>query len=419
MKIVVASCCCSREQNEKLFSLRKKAMIIPSQKFMDMVLRGMAAQNDVEIENVCVRAVSAKTSDIRKWNHESELSEDGKIRYEYIPFTNGKYSRFLTTMYHEYRYCMRIFRDAKRKKEDVILLTDITIWNAAIPARHAARKCGIPCVSLVTDLPQYSNAKKNASGRGIVRRFFQNYLRKELLSYDGYILLTEAMKDVVVQKNQPSVVTECMIDKEAIPADYFLEKQDKCVFLYAGGVYEKYGVKAFVEAFEKVADETMELQLFGDGDFVETLQNFPERYPHTVYQGCVSPLKIVDYEKKASVLVNPRPVSEEYTKYSFPSKTAEYMMTGRMILSTPLPGIPKEYQPYILWFDGDSEDDYIRGILRAKNMTFEEREQIGRAGKKFCLQHKTKEAQGEKMVVLLRTVLEQHAWKRRKREKNE
>ena len=181
MKIVVASCCCSREQNEKLFSLRKKAMIIPSQKFMDMVLRGMAAQNDVEIENVCVRAVSAKTSDIRKWNHESELSEDGKIRYEYIPFTNGKYSRFLTTMYHEYRYCMRIFRDAKRKKEDVILLTDITIWTAAIPARHAARKCGIPCVSLVTDLPQYSNAKKKCFWSGYCASVFSELFEKRII----------------------------------------------------------------------------------------------------------------------------------------------------------------------------------------------------------------------------------------------
>lgn len=45
--------------------------------------------------------------------------------------------------------------------------------------------------------------------------------------------------------------------------------------------------------------------------------------------------------KNADVLVNPRQNDDEYTKYSFPSKNIEYLMTGNAVMAYMLDGIPE------------------------------------------------------------------------------
>lgn len=43
-------------------------------------------------------------------------------------------------------------------------------------------------------------------------------------------------------------------------------------------------------------------------------------------------------------------------KYSFPSKTMEYMSTGTPVLTTVLPGMPKEYHPYVYLLEEETAD---------------------------------------------------------------
>ena len=53
-------------------------------------------------------------------------------------------------------------------------------------------------------------------------------------------------------------------------------------------------------------------------------------------------------QKTADVLVNPRLNEGEYTKYSFPSKTMEYLSTGRPVVCYKLDGIPDEYDKHLM-----------------------------------------------------------------------
>ena len=66
----------------------------------------------------------------------------------------------------------------------------------------------------------------------------------------------------------------------------------------------------------------------------------------------------------ATLLINPRFSNEEYTKYSFPSKNMEYMASGTPILTTKLPGMPKEYYEYIYLF----EEESIEGMKNKMSM---------------------------------------------------
>ena len=116
--------------------------------------------------------------------------------------------------------------------------------------------------------------------------------------------------------------------------------------MYAGGVYEKYGLKTLVDAFIKLKRKDIDLYIFGEGSFVNEIIKLSKHHNNIYYKGCVSTEEIVKYEKKALLLVNPRPVNEEFSKYSFPSKTIEYMLSGTPVISTKLPGIPEEYFDY-------------------------------------------------------------------------
>lgn len=60
---------------------------------------------------------------------------------------------------------------------------------------------------------------------------------------------------------------------------------------------------------------------------------------------------------KCDVLVNPRSNNDEFTKYSFPSKTMEYLLSGSKVVMYPLSGIPQEYFEFITVVEGDSVED--------------------------------------------------------------
>ena len=64
------------------------------------------------------------------------------------------------------------------------------------------------------------------------------------------------------------------------------------------------------------------------------------------YYGVVSAEKANEILQQADVLVNPRQNDDEYTKYSFPSKNIEYLMTGNAVVAYMLDGIPEEYASF-------------------------------------------------------------------------
>ena len=93
--------------------------------------------------------------------------------------------------------------------------------------------------------------------------------------------------------------------------------------------------------------DDIELWLFGSGDMEKDITDYCKSDQRIKYFGMVPREKVVKFEKKAKLLVNPRPTNNEFTKYSFPSKTIEYMASGTPLLTTRLPGIPSEYFDHV------------------------------------------------------------------------
>ena len=92
--------------------------------------------------------------------------------------------------------------------------------------------------------------------------------------------------------------------------------------------------------------------------------------PRIFYGGMLLNQEIVEKEQEATLLVNPRPTGEEYVKYSFPSKTMEYMASGTPVLTTVLPGMPKEYHPYVYLLEDETSDGITEKLKEVFRGTF-------------------------------------------------
>ena len=102
-------------------------------------------------------------------------------------------------------------------------------------------------------------------------------------------------------------------------------------------------------------------------------------------------------ERKATLLINPRPTNEEYTKYSFPSKTLEYMASGTPVLMTRLPGMPKDYEEYVYLFDEETVEGFantLGEVLQSKS----ELQEKGKRAREFILTTRNNRGQALRII---------------------
>ena len=99
-------------------------------------------------------------------------------------------------------------------------------------------------------------------------------------------------------------------------------------------------------------------------------------------------------------MVNPRLSNEEYTKYSFPSKNIEYLVSGTPALTSSLPGMPKEYLDYFYLIEDETEigiESKLREVLQKSVLELSE---FGEKARKFVIENKNNVTQTEKFLKI-------------------
>ena len=112
--------------------------------------------------------------------------------------------------------------------------------------------------------------------------------------------------------------------------------------------------------------------------------------------------EIVKAELKATLLVNPRPTNEDYTKYSFPSKNMEYMASGTPVLTTKLPGMPKEYNDFVYLIDEETTYGICKVLKEVLTLSSEQLHRKGTEAKAFVMEQKNNCVQAKKVLDMIR-----------------
>lgn len=246
---------------------------------------------------------------------------------------------------------------------------------------------------IVPDLPEFM-----ANRKGFIAIFYNNMAKisyKLVNSLDGVVVITEKMKDkfsngldkVVIEgiasNNDFDEINNCSLNKENF-------------FLYSGTLDNRYGLEKMIESFSAINLENFSLYICGEGPDKRTVLDATNKNKNIKYLGILHRDEVLILQQKAKLLINPRTNDGEYTQYSFPSKTLEYMSSGTPVLMYKLSGIPNEYYDYVYTIE-NTADAFSDSLRRLALTDLSELQLKGNAARKFVEKYKNPAAQVNKI----------------------
>lgn len=218
-------------------------------------------------------------------------------------------------------------------------------------ADYAKRRDGrIRTCLYVPDLPQYMNLSARISPIYKIAKYFDiRSMTRAMRSVDSFVLLTEQMKDKLPVEHKPYFVCEALVTQKALEAARLATgvREGARDIVYTGKLDLRFGLQSLLEAMEHLAAPDCRLILCGTGDAFQAAREAAKKDPRICVCGQVTPQKAAEYRQGAAVLVNPRTNDEEYTKYSFPSKISEYLLSGVPVVAHLLDGMPSAYRDFL------------------------------------------------------------------------
>lgn len=267
------------------------------------------------------------------------------------------------------------------------------LFSAVLLRKRIACSCVV-----VPDLPEFMQGE----GRFLRRigkridRLIINFCLKRL---DCFALLSPYMREKLPIENKPWVLMEGIYDSSSLPEG--IEKNKEKTILYTGSLSRRYGILELLEAFRGIDGDNYRLWICGDGDGKKDVIQNADRDPRIIYFGIVSHRQVLELQKKATVLVNPRSSAGEYTMYSFPSKTMEYLASGTPTIMCHLPAIPKEYDEYIYYIKDESSIGIKNILMEVCNKPQQELDHLGQKAAKFIRSQKNAFVQAQKVKDLI------------------
>lgn len=354
------------------------------QKFHRLLIEGIAAKGyDITI----LSSIPISRTKHKKiwWNNSFEIH--GDVKYIFLPFINFRFIRqFFVAFFsfiHSLWWCLH------SKRGSSVIICDVL--NVAVTAASlvAGKICGIKTCAIVTDIPVMSGKAKKKDRKSLLEKWAIAISSFLMISYDNYVLLTEQMNEIVNPHNKPYMVMEGLVDINMGKTQNTLNnKALERILIYAGGIYEKYGIKKLLEAFMRLEGDDLRLHIYGSGEMENDMPYFMYLDKRIVYHGVVPNKIVVEKQIEATLLINPRHGNQEFTKYSFPSKNMEYMASGTPVITTPLPGMPKEYYDYVYFFKDETVDGFIKSLNNIVNLPSAELVEKGQKAKAFALEKK-------------------------------
>lgn len=282
-------------------------------------------------------------------------------------------------------------------KEDVIIVYSLSLPVLITTIRNAKKYNNKICV-IIPDLPLHMSSNKSVIYRGL--KHIDNFMTRWILKFcSHFVLLSEHIKSYIPEKHQHNyIIIEGAYNSNKTANANCEYTQSKPYILYSGTLNQRYGIRNLVEAFTSTSLD-YNLVICGNGSTSEIkyIDDMANKDFRIKYIGSVDYQDVLYLQQSASLLINPRNNKGEFTRYSFPSKTMEYLASGTPTLLYRLDGIPNEYYDYCYSIDG--QDDSIETLANkiVEVLSLKDRS-IGNIAKEFIYTHKTGEAQAKKII---------------------
>ena len=396
MKILYLSALSSVNTINELYHQTGRNPGFAAGKFNRLVVKGLI-QNSADVTVLSSLSVSFSISRKVFWWKKDE-TEDG-VTYKYIPFINLPVLRQVCQFIYVFFYALFW---GVRDKDEKVIICDVLKSSLCIPAIFASHINHVRRVGIMTDMPGLTVGWKT---HGMKYKAIITINKWYLSSFHYYVFLTEAMNEVN-KRGRPYIIMEGLVDSSLQDNDSKHIKEQTRVILYAGGINERYGIRTMVNAVQTLPFNDIRFDIYGSGPMSEELKLLSSKDSRVKYYGIVPNDEVVAAEYRATLLVNPRPTTEVFTKYSFPSKNMEYMVSGTPLLTTKLPGMPEDYYPYVYLFEEETVDGYRKALDLVLSNAAEELDAKGKLARNFGLEKKNNIVQARRILDMLNSVRE-------------
>jgi glycosyltransferase involved in cell wall biosynthesis len=270
----------------------------------------------------------------------------------------------------------------------------------ALPVLATARRWRIPAVAIVADLPFDVYSLRGV--KGVLERMDLRAQLAALRRFDGLVVLTRHIAEDFAP-GVPWILMEGAFQPGGPAGDDSPPEREEGVVMYSGMLNEMNGIPTLLEAFGRLRVPGVRLRVFGGGPLAGLVEEAARRDPRIRYRhwDTVPADELRVHQRRATVLVNPRPAGHRANRYTFPSKLMEYLASGTLTVSTTPAGIPEEYHPHLERVGDDSAEALAEALGRALRLPAAEREGRGARARAWVLGEKSWERQGARIAEFL------------------
>ncbi|MGE9960436.1 glycosyltransferase [Cloacibacillus porcorum] len=238
----------------------------------------------------------------------------------------------------------------------VIYDTYLPFIKASLQIKRKHPECKIICI--VPDLPGKYSVEYNTYNF-FVNKYLSikaNNFYKLTPKIDGFIVLTTYMIKILNAMDKPHMIMECIVKSETNTEVSLISKVNKCtkIVMYAGELSCNVNLDVLMEAFSMIASENINLWICGTGTLESYIINKSNIDKRIKFWGFIPKSNLQKIQDLVDIYINPRQNRNEYTRYSFPSKNAESLKTGKPLIAYKLDGIPNDYDEFIFYPEDNS-----------------------------------------------------------------
>ncbi len=377
----------SEEQLKRMEKVYAHRPVFSSDPLQTSIIQGLSEKIGAKID---VFNLVFYPTPPKKFYSAAEIHETSYAVFHNIPFTCGR----IIQHFSKKRNLLKNLRQLPNEKLHIV------VYSAYFPFLQALwkfkkQRSNIDICLVVPDLPQYQGLNSQKS----FYRFLSTKVSRMLFDkynscVDSYVLLTEQMKDVVNPYAKKYVVIEGIA-----PSEYIFAKNTSITnnIIYSGTLQFKYGIGILLEAATLIDNVSIRFLFYGDGEAKNAIIEASKTDPRIEYHPPVGRDELHKIQQGAKLLINPRQNIGEFTKYSFPSKNIEYLLSGRPVVAYKLEGIPDEYDNFLNYPENNSPQALADKITELCNKPEEAMSAEGIKGRSFVLKEKNYNIQTQKI----------------------
>lgn len=373
---------------------RHPSFALDKYKTSEFLIKGFRQLEDVNIDVITAPDVPSYPKLPISFKREFDI--DNKVTS--VRFINIKGIKQFSIVRNLYKEACKVIR---QNNDKTYVIIPYMVFHHVCVARLLKKKFSDKVVICQT-IPDIFYTKKKTSAW----YWMNKYSERNAVKSDAFILFTKAISEYLNIPNEKYMIMESVIDGDCYKTlqNKSNEHFDKIHILYTGALSNAHGIMKLVEMMSFIQRNDFELWITGNGPLANKLKEAEIKDKRIRFFGTVSKDKVIELQNKADILINPRTDkdSPNLTRYMFPSKIMEYMLTGNSTIICRMSGIPEEYYKYTFVAEEGTSESLALMINRVLDMDSNERKQLGLSARNFILSNKTISIQSKRIIDFLK-----------------